>query len=298
MATTPATAKGEEVTLRPPEPGDTDELARIVFDAFGGIHDHHRFQRDFPSIEVAQAMMGAWVPHPAVWGVVAEADGQIIGSNFLDERDPIRGVGPITIDPKAQNAGVGRRLMEAVIERGKDAPGIRLLQDGFHMRSLSLYTLLGFDVKASCIVMQGEARGKPADGVEVRPAIADDVEQCEALCKKVHGFERTGALQDAIEQPPFAPYVALRNGDVVAYATGVNFWPMSHGVAETDEDLQALLLGAAPQVDGPLAMLVPLESPLFRWSLEQGLRAVKPMNLMARGEYQEPRGAWFPAVIY
>ena len=30
--------------------------------------------------------------------------------------------------------------MEAVIERGKDAPGIRLLQDGFHMRSLSLYT--------------------------------------------------------------------------------------------------------------------------------------------------------------
>ena len=162
MATTPATAKGEEVTLRPPEPGDIDELARIVFDAFGDIHDHHRFQRDFPSIEIAQAMMGAWVPHPAVWGVVAEAGGQIVGSNFLDERDPIRGVGPITIDPKAQNAGVGRRLMEAVIERGKDAPGIRLLQDGFHMRSLSLYTSLGFDVKASCIVMQGEARGEPA----------------------------------------------------------------------------------------------------------------------------------------
>ena len=31
--------------------------------------------------------------------------------------------------------------MEAVIERGEDAPGIRLLQDGFHMRSLSLYTV-------------------------------------------------------------------------------------------------------------------------------------------------------------
>ena len=99
-------------------------------------------------------LMRGWIPHPAVWGVVAEADGKIVGSNFLDERDPIRGVGPITIDPKAQNAGVGRRLMEAVIERGKDAPGIRLLQDGFHMRSLSLYTSLGFDVKASCIVMR------------------------------------------------------------------------------------------------------------------------------------------------
>ena len=37
--------------------------------------------------------------------------------------------------------------MEAVIERGEGAPGIRLLQDAFHMRSLSLYTSLGFDVK-------------------------------------------------------------------------------------------------------------------------------------------------------
>jgi hypothetical protein len=25
---------------------------------------------------------------------------------------------------------------------------------------------------------------------------------------------------------------------------------------------------------------------------------VKPMNLMALGEYQEPRGSWFPSVLY
>ena len=84
----------------------------------------------------------------------------------------------------------------------------------------------------------------------------------------------------------------------MAYASAVDFWPMAHGVAETDEDMQALLLGAAAAVDGPIALLVPLESELFRWSLEQGLRAVKPMNLMALGSYQEPRGAWFPSVIY
>ena len=62
--------------------------------------------------------------------------------------------------------------------------------------------------------------------------------------------------------------------------------------------LGLLLLGAAASTDGPLALLVPVESALFRWSLEQGLRALKPMNLMARGDYQEPQGAWFPAVIY
>ncbi len=293
-----STATAPEITLRPAEPADTDELARIVYEAFGDIHDHHRFPRDFPALEAAAAMMGAWIPHPQVWGVVAEADGRIVGSNFLDERDPIRGVGPITIDPAAQNSGVGRRLMEAVIERGQDAPGIRLLQDGFHMRSLSLYTRLGFDVKASCVVMQGNPRDAAADGVEVRPVTEDDLDECEALCKKVHGFERTGALRDAVLHMPPTPFAALRDGRIVAYASAVDFWPMAHGVAETDEDMQALLLGAAAAVDGPIALLVPLESALFRWSLDQGLRAVKPMNLMALGEYQEPRGGWFPSVIY
>ena len=136
--------------------------------------------------------------------------------------------------------------------------------------------------------MQGEPRDAPAAGVDVRPLTEDDLDECAALCKKVHGFERTGALRDSF-QGPITPFAALRDGRIVAYASGVNFWPMSHGVAETDEDMQALLLGAASQIDGPILLLVPLHSSLFRWALDQGLRAVKPMNLMARGEYQNPR---------
>jgi hypothetical protein len=73
---------------------------------------------------------------------------------------------------------------------------------------------------------------------------------------------------------------------------------MNHGVAESQEDMQELLLGAADAVEEPIAFLVPLRSDLFRWSLEAGLRLVKPMNLMAFGEYQEPRGSWFPSVLY
>src|SRR5919109_4569666 len=167
--TYPTSTAASTVILREATPADLDDCARIVFEAFADIHDHHRFPRDFPSLEAAQGMMAAWIPHPSVWGVVAETDGRIVGSNFLDERDPIAGVGPITIDPKAQNSGVGRRLMEAVIERGSDRRGIRLVQDGFHMRSLSLYTSLGFDVIAACVVMSGTPSGEPAEGVEVRP---------------------------------------------------------------------------------------------------------------------------------
>jgi GNAT superfamily N-acetyltransferase len=286
-----------QVTLREVEPRDVQDCGRICFEAFGAIHDHHRFDRDFPVLEAATALMEAWVPHPSVWGVVAEIDGRVVGSNFLDERDPIRGVGPITVDPEGQNSGVGRRLMEAVIERGEAAPGIRLLQDGFHMRSLALYSSLGFDVKESAVVMIGKPRSGPVEGVEVRPLEEADLGECEALCKRVHGFERTGALRDALASP-FTPFVARRDGRVVAYATMLNFWPMAYGVAAGEEDMQALVLGAAAQLGDAVAFLAPIRWELFRWARAEGLRLVKPMNLMARGTYQEPDGAWFPSVIY
>jgi GNAT superfamily N-acetyltransferase len=296
MTPTTTTATAEEVTIREVAPGDAEACAQICFDAFGDIQNHHRFPRDFPVLEAATGLMGTWIPHPSVWGVVAERDGRIVGSNFLDERGPIRGVGPITVDPQGQNAGVGRRLMEAVLERGEGAPGIRLLQDAFHMRSLSLYASLGFDVKESVVVIAGEPSSGPTDDAEVRALEEGDLDECEALCKKVHGFERTNELRDSIQA--FKPFVAVRNGRITAYASSVLFWPMNHGVAESEEDMQALLGGAAAAVNEPIAFLVPLRSGLFRRSLEAGLRLVKPMNLMALGEYQEPRGSWFPSVLY
>jgi GNAT superfamily N-acetyltransferase len=296
LAPTTSTVDPGQVTLREVQPDDADACAQIVFDAFGDIHDHHRFRRDFPALEAAAGLIGMWIPHPEVWGVVAEVDGRVVGSNFLDERDPIRGVGPITVDPSGQNTGVGRRLMSAVLERGKDARGVRLVQDGFHMRSLSLYTSLGFDVTASCVLMEGSPRDEPAAGVEVRPLGEDDLEECEALCVKVHGFERTGALRDSIG--PFVPYAAVRDGRIVAYASTLTFWPMAYGVAESEEDMRALLLGAAAALGQPITLLVPLQSALFRWSRDQGLRGVKPMNVMALGEYREPEGSWFPSVLY
>ena len=295
MAETTTTAP-QAVTLREATPADAEECARICFEAFGGLHDHHRFPRDFPALEAASGVISVFIGHPSIWGVVAEHDGRIVGSNFLDERDPIRGVGPITIDPQHQSTGVGRRLMEAVMERGRGAAGVRLLQDAFHMRSLSLYASLGFEVKESVVVTSGKPRSEPVGGGEVRPITEDDLEHCEALCKKVHGFERTNELRDAMQA--FAPFVAIREGRITAYASNVTFWPMAHGVAESDEDMKALLLGAAAAVEEPIAFLVPIRSGLFRWCLAEGLRLVKPMNLMAVGEYHEPSGSWFPNVLY
>ena len=104
------------------------------------------------------------------------------------------------------------------------------------------------------------------------------------------------ALRDALQA--FAPRVAVRDGRIVAYATTLNFWPMAYGVAETEDDMKGLLLGAAEAAEEPLALLVPLRSGLFPWCLAHGMRALKPMNVMARGPYDEPQGSWFPSVLY
>ncbi len=186
--------------------------------------------------------------------------------------------------------------MEAVLERGQAAPGIRLTQDAFNMRSLSLYESLGFEVKEPVAVIGGKPSSGPTDEVEVRVLVEGDLDGCEALCKQVHGFGRANELRDAIHA--FRPFVAVRDGRVTAYASSVVFWPLNHGVAESDDDMKALLLGAAAAVEEPIELLVPLRSELFRWCLGQGLRLVKPVNLMALGEYQEPRGSWLPSVLY
>jgi GNAT superfamily N-acetyltransferase len=296
MTSVEAEGSSAEVTLREPRPEDAEECARIVFEAFGDIHDYHRFERDFPVLEAASALIDGWIAHPQVWGVVAEADGKIVGSNFLDERDEIAGVGPITIDPSGQNAGVGRKLMEAVLERGSRAPGIRLQQDAFHMRSLALYTSLGFRVNAGCVLMTGEPAEEPRADVEVRSLGENDLEECARLCKRVHGFARTGALRDAVEH--LRPFAAVRDDRIVAYASALNFWPLAYGVAEAEGDMEALLIGGAAELGEEIRLLIPLQSELFSWTLASGLRLIKPMNLMSIGEYQEPRGAWFPSVLY
>src|SRR6266481_8128812 len=135
------------VILRHGTPADAAACGAICFEAFKSIASEHNFPPDFPSAEIATGGIKMLLAHPGVYAVVAERDGKVVGSNFLDERGPIGGIGPITVDPTSQNGTIGRHLMQAVIDRASErrAAGVRLLQSAFHNRSLCLYTKLGFD---------------------------------------------------------------------------------------------------------------------------------------------------------
>jgi GNAT superfamily N-acetyltransferase len=281
--------------LRPGIAQDAETCGRICYDAFKTIAEAHNFAPDFPSADVAIGLLTWMLAHPGFYSVVAELDGRVVGSNFLDERTVIAGVGPLTVDPTAQNRAIGRRLMEDVHERAarKNFSGVRLIQSAFHTRSLSLYAKLGYDVREPLACMQGPAVNVSIPGYIGRAAKESDLEACNAICRQVHGHDRGGELLDAIKHG--TANVIEHDDRITGYATIVGFF--GHAVGETNSEIKALI-GAAKEFAGPGFLLPTRNSDLFRWCLQHGLRVTQPMTLMSKGFYNEPAGAFLPSILY
>ena len=284
-----------ELIIRQALPTDAAACGQICFDAFCTINQAHGFPCDFPSAEVTIGLLTALFSDPHFSCVVAESNGRILGSNCLDQRSIIFGVGPITIDPAVQSRGLGRKLMAAVITRAneKGAAGVRLVQAAFHNRSLSLYESLGFDVREPLSCMQGKTAQRSVPGCQVRPAQLADLEACNDVSRRVHGFARSTDLKQGIERG--TGQVVERDGRITGYASHLALF--GHADAESNLDMQALIASSGPF--GGSGILVPSRNnELFRWCLANGLRVVQPMTLMTMGLYNEPSGAWLPSVIF
>lgn len=283
------------VKLRPGTADDAPTCGSICYEAFGKISDQHNFPHDFPNPEAAVGLLTMLFSRPDIYSVVAEADGQIAGSNFLWEDCVIAGVGPITINPAVQNSAVGRRLMDDVLRRARERgfAGVRLVQAAYHNRSLSLYTKLGFDTREPLSTMQGSALGWALEGYAVRAATAADLDACNQLCLSIHGHVRSVELLNAINEGTAT--VVEHANRITGYATLVGFF--GHAVGESNEELKALI-GAAPAFPGPGFLLPTRNSELLRWCLSQGLLVIQPMTLMSTGLYNEPAGAFLPSIVY
>ncbi len=284
-----------DVTIRVATADDAAICGKICFDAFTAISTAHNFPPDLPAVEAGIGVLSALFSTPGFYCVVAEVGGRLVGSNCLDERAIIHGLGPITIDPSAQNLGVGRKLMHAVLDRSKErgASGVRLVQAAFHNRSLSLYTSLGFDIREPLSCMQGRTQQRSVAGCTVRKAESADLERCNALSHRVHGFDRAADLAHAIEQG--TAKVVERGGNITGYATDLAFF--AHATAQSNQDLQALI--ASAEVFGGPGILVPSRNAeLFRWCLSNGLRVTQPMTLMTTGLYNDPSGAYLPSILF
>jgi predicted N-acetyltransferase YhbS len=282
--------------LRPPTTEDVPELGRICYEAFKDISDKHNFPSDFESVAMARMIIGMLTASEEEYSVAAMMDGQPAGSNFLLAADEVGGLGPITVDVSAQGNGIGRALMQNVIDHAKEAglERVRLLQDSFNMASLSLYASLGFDTKHPVALMQPVPSDQPDESV--RPVAEPDLDAIEELSRRIYKSSRRNEVEGNIGGP-FRPFLRERAGHVTAYyCLGI----AGHGVAETEEDMVAVVREAARQSPPEFhRTFCPLtEGSLYRRFLAAGFRNVKVMNLMALGPYEEPDGVWVPSVLY
>jgi len=283
-----------DVTLRPVAPRDATDGGRILYEAFRNVADRHGFPPDVPSADVGAGLVGMLIGHPGFYGAAAERNGELLGTNFMDERSIVFGIGPISVDPSAQNAGVGRMLMQDALDRAatRNAAGVRLLQAAYHNRSLCLYSTLGFRTREPMSVMSGSPPKAAFAGYDVRPAALADLDSCNALCRDVHGFDRSREVKEATERGEAS--VVEHLGRISGYTTLMGFF--GHTVAQTDFDLMALI-GAATAFHGPGVILPTRNHRVFSWCLANGMRLVMQMTLMTIGLYNEPEGSYLPSIL-
>ena len=284
--------------LVPARPEHVSELGRICYEAFKDISDRHGFPTDFTSVRFARMVIGSLVKREDYYGVAALADGQPAGSTFLLGADEVGGVGPVTVEVSEQGNGIGRALMQNVLEHARQAglERVRLMQDSFNLSSLSLYASVGFDVKEPVAMMQPPADPPAAGDGSVRPAGEDDLPAIEEMSKRIYRVNRRNEVAADL-RGPFKPWLRERGGRATGYfVLGI----AGHGVAETEDDAFALVMHAASQTPPEYGrFFCPLtEGSLYRRFLAAGCRAIKVMNLMALGPYEPPDGVWLPSVIY
>jgi predicted N-acetyltransferase YhbS len=281
--------------LRPGRADDADACGRICYDAFTTIAAEHNFPADWPSVDFARSVIRLLLSRSDTYSVVAEEDGTIVGSNFMADMRPVAGIGPITVDPHAQNHAIGRAMMEHMLQVAAEHQfaSVRLVQAAYHSRSMSLYAKLGFDVREPLVAIRGEPPRVPIAGTAVRAATSADVGACADLCRRVHGLARSAELAEAIGRG--SATVVCRGDAITGYATLIGFW--GHAVGRSTDDVKALIAGA-PEIIGAGVLVPTRNGELFRWCLAHGLRVTQPLTLMSRGLYNEPAGAFLPSILF
>jgi GNAT superfamily N-acetyltransferase len=94
--------------LREEDLSAADHIFRLAFGTFIGLPDPLQFAAG------ADFITTRWKTDPSSF-FAAKLDGKLVGSNFATNRGSVGFFGPLTIHPDHWNSGIGKRLMEPIV---------------------------------------------------------------------------------------------------------------------------------------------------------------------------------------
>ncbi len=290
-----------DLTLTTVLPDQAEAVGTLVYEAFKDIAERHNFEPGFPNPQLAQVVVRLLAQTEGYESYLLTENGRPVACNFGDERDEVIGVGPVAVAVDRQGRGLGRRVMEALLERAErnGFHSVRLVQVAYNMQSFSLYHNLGFEVMDLLANVRGRLGGGQQPQDHVREYTAADLEACDDLHRDVLGIGRRSDIEFMSALAP--PLVVERDGQIAGYLTrfpGTETFA-THGVARDEEALRDLIVGMARSSPVELHMLLPTShAGTLRWAMAQGFQLLELDSYMVRGEYQPPIGAWVPSPFY
>lgn len=296
------------VTIRRMQEGDIPRVGAIMVSAFNDVFRRHGYPEPFSSVEIGTSLARGYLslePEQCFTASQNGQDGQIVGSGFLHLRGNSAGIGPITVDPICQIKGIGRAIMQAVIDAGSQCRSLRLVQDSFNVVSFPLYTKLGFVVRGTAASLVGhEVHATRAESVEIRECTAQDIGTLAALDTELTGIERGQDFHYFLNQPPqLIGFVAGKPaGYLCCLRTGAGTF-LGPAAATEQSVLRALILRAAELEQGKaLRMRFPTRhAELLQELLALGFQVESLQTYMVRGPWEVPPGvdllALFPEAL-
>jgi ribosomal protein S18 acetylase RimI-like enzyme len=282
------------LAIRPAEARDVDAAGELNFIAFYRTALEHGLAPGVTTPAESRRYIRHLLDFDPLGGLIAEENGELVGVAWIHPRGAVATIGPVAVDPRAQGQGIGRKLVDRLIETaGKGVPQIRLVQETYNTVSLGLYLRAGFRVVAPLLDLELPATVTTAaprvpPGIAIRAAGGEDRARVAARDARAFGAQRAQSIDLYLARGRV--FVAEAGTTLVGYAMGIGFASMGFlGSASADDPdtLQLLLRTLAAELAAPgrtLRTLVPaVDRRLVDALLADGFRVFRGCHYMVRG---------------
>lgn len=233
---------------------------------------------------------------------------KLIGACFYHPREYHVGLGVMAIHPDYMGLGIGKRLVEEILNFTKrnGYKSLRLVGSALNIESFSLYNRMGFIPRQVFHTMMiNVVDDYSFDHSQIRKAEIKDIDEIAELEYSISGISRKNDYKFAIEDPlnifQLLVYVSLE-GQIEGFVMSSLHTASSiigPGVGKNETIMKSLIKNNLEYYRGSSAMfLLPMENhTLVTEMYNLGAKNVETHLYQVWGDYTKPKGVVLPSFL-